>query len=243
MMRFSQACLVMLLGYSAHGCERDCPIGSETCACTQGGSCDGDLECRSGLCVEGAGRVPSREAAGDAPQGLSSAERRRISAEARANIAKIRDGIAASSAQAGISRAEIAAIGDGAALHLSRRAGCPSALVGAKGEAGFTPPLDVNCFAGPQHRCIPSENPSTAPGHYDIAVWDTKFWGSVAMVMEVDHYFHYNVKHTKTDEGCRFAVTAKADLDGDGEFSTFSTTCKVDGRLSCSEMTIENELE
>ncbi len=30
---------------------QDCPIGSETCACTQGGSCDAPLVCLSNLCV------------------------------------------------------------------------------------------------------------------------------------------------------------------------------------------------
>jgi hypothetical protein len=29
-----------------------CPVGSETCPCTDGGGCDAGLECRSGLCVE-----------------------------------------------------------------------------------------------------------------------------------------------------------------------------------------------
>ena len=31
----------------------NCPVGSETCPCTDGGACDAGLECRSGLCVEG----------------------------------------------------------------------------------------------------------------------------------------------------------------------------------------------
>lgn len=29
----------------------DCAIGSEDCVCTEGGSCDGDLECVEGICV------------------------------------------------------------------------------------------------------------------------------------------------------------------------------------------------
>ncbi|RLB62932.1 MAG: hypothetical protein DRI90_07985 [Deltaproteobacteria bacterium] len=32
--------------------EKDCPVGSETCPCTTGGSCDPGLDCFSGICVD-----------------------------------------------------------------------------------------------------------------------------------------------------------------------------------------------
>lgn len=36
---------------AAGGTDTECPIGSEKCPCTDGGSCDGDLVCLSDLCV------------------------------------------------------------------------------------------------------------------------------------------------------------------------------------------------
>lgn len=39
-----------------------CPVGSETCPCTDGGGCDAGLQCLSGLCVEGDGATSSMTA-------------------------------------------------------------------------------------------------------------------------------------------------------------------------------------
>ncbi len=55
------------MGACAKESSEDCPVGSEGCACTDGDSCDGGLECRSDTCVtkEGGG------SGGDDPSGGS----------------------------------------------------------------------------------------------------------------------------------------------------------------------------
>jgi hypothetical protein len=48
---FSLAAAVGCSSNSKGGADDDCPIGSEACSCTAGGSCDQGLDCLSGLCV------------------------------------------------------------------------------------------------------------------------------------------------------------------------------------------------
>jgi len=59
------AALVLACSGSRDDAEPACPVGSETCACTPGGSCDPSLDCLSGICVDrGGGAAATGGAAG-----------------------------------------------------------------------------------------------------------------------------------------------------------------------------------
>ena len=61
-------------------------------------------------------------------------------------------------------------------------------------------------------RCIP-----------DKALWDTPTWDALHFAMVDPHYFRYRFESTGSGNDATFIAYAHADLDCDGELSTFST--------------------
>jgi hypothetical protein len=116
------------------------------------------------------------------------------------------------------------------------------------GEAGITPPLEVNCNEGPGGRCIPAQGGGGA-GYYDIAVWtDNPVWNALNYMQEQGHYFHYNFRWANDGEGygrCMFTVQAFADLDDDGVFSTYerSGAADIQGVNAAIGLYVDNEVE
>lgn len=125
------------------------------------------------------------------------------------------------------------------------RAGNPS-----HGATGVTPPLSVNCAAGPSGQCVPSSSPDTGPGVYDSALWEADdLWSALDHRLTSAHRFHYSFAYAASGddkETCNFTAQAFADLDDDGVFSTFTlvgTANTDEWSAPRSELSIEMEAE
>lgn len=117
------------------------------------------------------------------------------------------------------------------------------------GESGITPPLSLDCSAGPGGRCIPATATRGNPGYYDLKTWtDNPVWEALNFQQEQGHYFHYNFKYANGGEDfgqCQFTAQAFADLDGDGVFSTYERAGAADGNgaFLSAGLYIDQELE
>jgi hypothetical protein len=92
------------------------------------------------------------------------------------------------------------------------------------GEASTTPGLNVNCNLGPDQKCVPEFN-GDGSGIYDANLWlHNPVWQGLSFAKIVPHSFHYNFIGINAIEGygaCSFTAQAFADLDDDGDFSTY----------------------
>jgi type II secretory pathway pseudopilin PulG len=110
-----------------------------------------------------------------------------------------------------------------AALAVRERNGNCSALLG---KAGPTPPLEVACHAREGGRC------RLGDAGYPATAWtDDPRWAAIGWQPKQGHRFHYAFEASMKGDECTLAVEAFGDLDGDGEFSTYtrSTTIAADG--------------
>jgi len=69
----------------------------------------------------------------------------------------------------------------------------------------------VNCCANPSQRCEP-----------DASQWMDESWRALNFSMDDPHYFRYAFTATGSGTAASFITRAHADLDCDGELSTFS---------------------
>jgi hypothetical protein len=127
-----------------------------------------------------------------------------------------------------------------AALQVVERDGCEKLI----GETKLTPPRSVACHEGEGGRCRPSEGPEFAAGEYASSAWtDDPLWAAIDSRPRGDgHRFHYRFRAEAVGKGgCRLIVSALADLDGDGEFSTYEreATISKDGEQTLTPMKIE----
>ena len=94
----------------------------------------------------------------------------------------------------------------------------------AGGDSGAVPPLTVTCSAGPDGKCVPTDNPSK-PYEYDKAVWqDNAMFSALGFSQDKPHRFHYGIRTINEITGygrCQFTAQAFGDLDGDSVFSTY----------------------
>jgi hypothetical protein len=94
----------------------------------------------------------------------------------------------------------------------------------AGGYSDVIPPLTINCSAGPDGKCVPTDKPSK-PFEYDETVWQTNpMFSALGFSQDGPHRFHYGVRtiNELTGHGrCQFTVQAFADLDNDSVFSTY----------------------
>ena len=118
----------------------------------------------------------------------------------------------------------------------------------AIGSVGPTPPLSLDCAAGPEGRCVPLEKPE-GPGSYAVQVWwdDRGAWNGLNFQMETPHSFHYAFSWSNAETGygaCKFTAQAFGDLDADGVYSTFERVNELneDGMISHG-LTVEHEHE
>lgn len=156
--------------------------------------------------------------------------RRTKTSEANVNIAKLFDGTSAYFNSDRVDRGEVEQIGAGGAVADGATHRCPhppNAPTG--GEAGFTP--GVNCNDGPAGRCIPRVGGDTG-GYYSLEAWSgNHMWNALSFSMEQGHFFHYNYRSSNSNTGfgtCQFTAQAFADLDDDGEYSTFERSGAAD---------------
>jgi type IV pilus assembly protein PilA len=165
--------------------------------------------------------------------------RRSKTSEARVQLAKMFDGASAAFNEEVVARAGVALL----AAH-----GCPNDGR-ASGTAGVTPPLSVDCNAGPGGRCVPAVAGGRPPGYYDMRLWsDNPVWSGLNFQMEQGHYFHYDFKWTNSGTGfgaCQFTAQAFGDLDGDGVWSTFERAGAADhlGVNAAAGLYIDQEVE
>ncbi|NVB40137.1 hypothetical protein G6O69_19985 [Pseudenhygromyxa sp. WMMC2535] len=128
-----------------------------------------------------------------------------------------------------------------AALAVREKTGSCAALIGA---AGPTPALDVPCHAGDGGRCRPQRAAQgDAPGRYPASVWtEDPLWSTLAWQPEGGHRFHYSFTAEAVGEGCRLIARAQGDLDGDGEFSSYTREVVVaeDGSRTSPPLAIEH---
>ncbi len=174
--------------------------------------------------------------------------RRSKTAEARVQIAKMFDAASAYFNEEHVDRGP--ATDTLAAEELAARAPhrCPNNGK-LSGESGVTPPLSVDCNAGPGGRCVPSAGGKGGPGHYDMSLWtDNDVWNGLNFQQEEGHHFHYNFIWTNDASGygsCQFTAQAFGDLDGDGVFSTFERSGAGDenGMNGAAGLYIDKEVE
>ncbi|HWB76337.1 MAG TPA: hypothetical protein VG755_15310 [Nannocystaceae bacterium] len=154
-------------------------------------------------------------------------------------------------------RVQIAKLFDSAAAYFNEEhTGMPATHVCPndgrdKGQSGITPPLSVDCNAGPGGRCVPVQGEAErGPGQYDAKLWtDNKVWAALGIAQEQAHYFHYNFiwdHRGSTGFGmCQFTAQAFGDLDGDGVFSTFERSGAADelGVNAAAGLYIDQEVE
>lgn len=174
--------------------------------------------------------------------------RRSKTSEARVQLAKMFDAASSYFNEEHVDRGTAAALL--AAEELAARAPhkCPNNGK-LSGESGTTPPLTVDCNAGPGGRCVPTVGAKGRPGYYEMSAWtDNDVWNGLNFQQEQGHYFHYNFIWKNSDTGygeCQFTTQAFGDLDGDGVFSTFERTGAADenGVNGAAGLYIDQELE
>lgn len=119
----------------------------------------------------------------------------------------------------------------------------------AIGSAGTTPPLELDCSAGPSGMCVPVEGTPRGPGEYPIALWtDNPVWHEMKFVLTQPHAFHYDFRWNNGAAGpgtCQFTVQAFGDLDDDGLFSTYERAGAADrlGLNAAAGLYIDQEIE
>lgn len=147
---------------------------------------------------------------------LSKYMRQAKTSEAKANIAKLFDRIAA---QAGAG-------------------GCPGTSGVPVGDTSLTPPLSTACAQGPGGRCVPSDQPVDDAGYYASSAWSGHpVWKALDFKIEEGHYYHYSYKWKQVDPGgCQFTVAAFGDLNDDGIYSTFERAGAIgpDGEVNAA---------
>lgn len=116
------------------------------------------------------------------------------------------------------------------------------------GTAGITPPLSLDCNAGPGGNCVPTVG-GGGPGIYDARLWqDNPVWKQLGFEVVTAHAFHYDFKWTNSGTGfgtCQFTAQAFGDLDGDGVWSTFERSGAADhmGVNAAAGLYIDQEVE
>lgn len=139
-------------------------------------------------------------------------------------------------------RVEVAKLFDGIAAYHVEHGTCPTDG-NASGHAGVTPPLSVLCASGQDGRCVPN---GSGPGGYPQAAWsENPVWQKIDYAHQTGHYFHYDVRWEVSPQGCKFTVQAFGDLDEDGTFSTFERAAAADasGVNAAAGLYIDNEME
>ncbi|MCA9695374.1 MAG: prepilin-type cleavage/methylation domain-containing protein [Myxococcales bacterium] len=154
-----------------------------------------------------------------AARAIAAERARAMTREARDNVDLLFHGTAAHFA---LARPRL-----GAAAHR-----CPHPKDHPEGGAiAITPPLTVRCADGPDGACTPSA--SDRPGAYDPALWNDPVWRGLGFRKLEGHRFHFAYEAVNLDDGygaCEFTVTARADLDGDGVYSTYRRSGRADQR-------------
>ncbi len=175
--------------------------------------------------------------------------RRAKTAEAKTQLAKIYDAASSYFKSEHAERGATGFIGQGGQVETLASHRCPHPTGQPQGgEAGITPPLDLNCNEGPGGRCIPAAGGGGA-GYYDIALWNNNaVWNGLNYMQEQGHYFHFNFIAVNTTEGygaCQFTAQAFADLDDDQIFSTYerSGAADIQGVNAAIGLYIDQEVE
>ena len=160
--------------------------------------------------------------------------RKSKASEARVQLAKLSDSAAAYFMEEHVSR-------DGT----PQPHRCPSDG-NAEGKGTVTPPLSTKCNDGPKGNCSAG---GSGPGSYDAALWlDNQLWQELNFAIEGGHRYHYNFVWKNDPAGfgsCQFTAQAFGDLDGDGLFSTYERSGKLDadGFTPGVGLYIDRELE
>jgi prepilin-type N-terminal cleavage/methylation domain-containing protein len=102
------------------------------------------------------------------------------------------------------------------------------------GDQGLTPVEDTCCAGGGKDnnnddRCDP-----------DSEQWSTPVWSSLKFQISEEHYFRYSFDDldNTTEADDQFTANAHADLDCDGEFSTFQRYGKGDPSATKGECAV-----
>ncbi len=182
---------------------------------------------------------------------LSKYMRRAKTSEAKVQIAKMFDGASAYFTETHVDRGAVALLGNGGDVEDAAAHRCPHRSGESSGvsTAGITPPITLDCNAGPAAHCIPGVGGSGG-GAYDISLWNNNdVWNSLNFVQEQGHFFHYNFSADNGDStgygNCQFTSQAFANLDADDVFSTFERTGAADrnGVNGAVGLYIDNEVE
>lgn len=179
------------------------------------------------------------------PSAVEEYQMRSKTSEARVNAAKLFDAASSYFHEEHISLDEVAALGAGGSVGPHE---CPNDGR-AKGSAGITPPLSVNCNEGPKGRCVPVMGEPKGPGEYSLSAWsDNEVWSGLNFTQEQGHYFHYDFRWENDPSGfggCKFTAQAFGDLDDDGVFSTFQRSGAADeeGISGAAGLYIDQEIE
>lgn len=182
------------------------------------------------------------------PGAFTEYQRRSKTSEARVSAARLFDGASAYFHEEHVSRAELSVIGAGGSINADAAHECPNDGR-AKGSAGITPPLSVNCNEGPGGRCVPVMGEPKGPGEYSLGEWsDNKVWDGLNFMQEQGHFFHYDFRWENDPSGyggCQFTAQAFGDLDNDGVFSTFERYGAADeeGLNGAAGLYIDQEIE
>lgn len=160
---------------------------------------------------------------------LSKYMRRAKTSEAKANIARVFD--------------SVAAVGMG----MRKPGKCPVGR-GKSGSSGMTPPLSLDCSVGPGGRCVPDEaGGGGGAGYYSKELWTKNdVWSAIDFRQDEGHYYHYEYEWKQVDrKTCEFTIRAMGDLDGDGEFSTFERSGAItpEGVNAAMGLFVDKELE
>ena len=178
--------------------------------------------------------------------------RRSRTSEARVNLAKIFDGVAAYFGQEHTERGEVELIEQGGGISDLATHRCPYMDGEETGQTttDSTPgSAAVNCNQGPGSRCVPSVGGGGGAGYYDISIWSNNTaWNGVGFIMEQGHFFHYQFRASNAATGfgtCQFTAQAFADLDDDLTFSTFERSGGADqnGVNAAAGLYIDQEVE